>query len=327
MELALICLAVAFMVTGKHQKDTAQAAYKAGKEPPGLQKARMRHEKGGGRFKPARGGGQQPAGPGAARRTIATRWGHACEKARDRMEDKHQRWRAWYAEQAPQRDESWREKQQRRLDKRGQRLERFQCGWTRTKDSLNPSARACEDAAWNENTARSPYDCLTPAEAAAREAARQEAAGQEADAQEAASALKAPVQSGTQGSTPVPDGEQPQTGSESAPAEQPATTVLNSQNTNQTGGQTVYADAADRLHAAAEQIEQYRADLAAMGDGLEAKGWGVEVHGPVSDMDQHLADVAGGYRDLAGQMQTQGDSVNDAHDAHPYVPGGDAVLA
>lgn len=319
MELALICVAVAVMVFGKHSKDTAQAAYKSGHEPPGLQKARMRHEKGGGRFKPARGGGQRPAGPGATRRTLATRWGHACEKARDRMEDKHQRWRAWYAEQAPQRDAAWREKQQRRLNNRAERLDRWQSRWTQTKDTLNPAARAREDEAWNRN-AEPEADADEP-DPDADSAPEANSADTAMETDEATATEAAP-----EPDTAPADADQADESSPDTPAATDPVAPASS-NPKQTGAQTVYADAADRLHAAAEQIEQYRADLATMGEGLEAKGWGAEVHGPISDMDQHLADVAGGYRDLAGQMQTQGDAVNDAHDAHPYVPGGDAVLA
>jgi hypothetical protein len=82
----------------------------------------------------------------------------------------------------------------------------------------------------------------------------------------------------------------------------------------------MYNAAADRLTNAAERVEQYRADLAAMADGLDGKRWGVEVHGPIRDMDGHLAAVEGIYRDLAGQMQQQGDNVSDAHDRAPWVP-------
>jgi len=82
----------------------------------------------------------------------------------------------------------------------------------------------------------------------------------------------------------------------------------------------MYQQSATRLQNAAERVEQYRQDLAAMADGLDGKRWGVEVHGPIRDMDGHLAAVEGIYRDLAGQMQQQGDNVSDAHDRAPWVP-------
>ena len=50
VEVILLILAATYAVSGKHTKDTSLAAYKAGKEPPGLVKARLRHEAGGGRF-------------------------------------------------------------------------------------------------------------------------------------------------------------------------------------------------------------------------------------------------------------------------------------
>src|SRR5690606_18861930 len=113
VEIFILCAAVAYMFTGKFNKDTAQAAYKAGHEPPGVVKARMRHERGGGVRTPA----GTPKGRGATRLMLAQRWANACEKAKDKQDDKHRRWRAWFAEQAPQRDQQWREKQANKIAK------------------------------------------------------------------------------------------------------------------------------------------------------------------------------------------------------------------
>jgi len=115
---------------------------------------------------------------------------------------------------------------------------------------------------------------------------------------------------------------------EAAKADTPAGSATTPKNSDAAGkaGDSVYDAAADRLINAAERVEQYRADLAAMADGLDGKKWGVEVHGPIRDMDGHLSTVASTYRDLAAQMQQQGDSVSDAHDAHPYVPADAEVV-
>lgn len=147
MELLLICAAIAYTLTGKFSKDTNQAAYKAGKEPPGLARARMRHESGGGARKPS----GKPAGKGATRLLLSQRWSHACEKAKDRADDKHRRWQAWYAEQAPHRDEQWRGKQEKRLANSKRRADKF----AQARGMASPTAwreDRAEKHAWDENT-------------------------------------------------------------------------------------------------------------------------------------------------------------------------------
>lgn len=402
MELLLMCIAVAYTLTGKFNKDTNQAAYTAGKEPPGLVKARMRHESGGGARKPS----GKPTGKGSTRLLLSQRWANACEKAKDRADDKHRRWRAWYADQAESRDEQWRTKQATRIAKSEARAEKFagargilahpvdarrdrqagQQAWqenARRDATARPGAVDTADTGENEGTSGSEHQ--SPAEAQPH--------GPQRDTEHATdprsgvltftetdtglTVTAAPtgnstisgipedpstwtgtdrygrdIQSGI-GEVTAPDGasgvrhdtDREGLGSTVSPERKAVckqqfggdlnveyldgnTTIPTAAGTtNQSGEATVYDAAAARLHAAAEQIDQYRADLAAMADGLAAKQWGTEVHGPIGDMDQYLADVAGSYRDLAGQMQQQGDSVNDAHDEYPYVPGGDAVLA
>lgn len=149
MELLLICAAIAYTLTGKFSKDTNQAAYKAGKEPPSLARARMRHESSGGARKPS----GKPAGKGATRLLLSQRWSQACEKAKDRADDKHRRWQAWYAEQAPHRDEQWRAKQEKRLANSKRRADQF----AQARGMASPTAwreNRAEKHAWDENTRR-----------------------------------------------------------------------------------------------------------------------------------------------------------------------------
>lgn len=94
-----------------------------------------------------------------------------------------------------------------------------------------------------------------------------------------------------------------------------------------TEGNTVYEQAATRLIAAADQVAEYRDELSAFADTLAGKNWGVEVTGPIQDMDGQLVALEGEYRDLAGQMQHQGGQGDDAYDQAPWVPGPEAVLA
>ena len=147
MELFTLCLAIAYMVTGKFNKDTAIAAYQHGHEPPGLAKARMRHERRGGHYNES----GRPVGPGSTRLLLSTWWSAACQKAADRQHDKLRRWRAWYAEQAPQRDEQWRAKQRAKLQRRQRRLQRFE--HARGLISSIPE-RVRERQAWAENERR-----------------------------------------------------------------------------------------------------------------------------------------------------------------------------
>src|SRR5699024_8922474 len=145
------------MIGGKFDKDKTQAAYKAGKEPPGLAKARMRHESGGGLIRKSPGGAKnqkgKPAGHGAMRLALSQRWSQACEKSQDRAADKHRRWRQWYSEQAPERDQAWRDKQSRRIEKSQNRADKFARARGIARDVAGPASRQ-ERKAWNENTRR-----------------------------------------------------------------------------------------------------------------------------------------------------------------------------
>ncbi len=354
----LTCMVIAYFFT-KGKVDTA--AYTNGKESPGVAKARMRHETGGG----ARSASGRPKGKGALRLMLADRWANSCESARQRGEHKAKRRRAWYAETAPQRDAAWREKQLRKLRKAEEGRNRW--AGSGLIDLSEFRDRKAEEEAWAENERRNAAaaaaaaatdpaastgdpapatgtdpakpDEAKPTEDAATDGKDETKPDTEKPAADPAETEKAeePQSDETKaedsttptepqpaaGTDPVPAG----TG-EAAKADTPAGSATTPKNSDATGkaGDSVYNAAADRLTNAAERVEQYRADLAAMADGLDGKKWGVEVHGPIRDMDGHLATVASTYRDLAGQMQQQGDSVSDAHDAHPYVPADAEVV-
>jgi hypothetical protein len=90
-------------VTSPHGADPASApsaAYKAGKEPPSVTKARLRHQRGGG----ARTASGRPKVPGAFRLLLASRLANACMAAQQRGDHKAARRRAWYDEIAPVKD-------------------------------------------------------------------------------------------------------------------------------------------------------------------------------------------------------------------------------
>ena len=369
MELMLISLAIAYMFTSKHSKDTAQAAYKAGKEPPGLAKARMRHESGGSK-KP---GGQRkpngkPTGHGAMRLMVSQRWANACEKVKDKSDDKHRRWRAWYAEQSPERDAAWREKQATRIAKSEARADKFARARGIARDAVTPGARK-ERQAWDENTARDEETDQATTEADSLSVTDVPGEGDNDDAiavtPDAAGHMSGDhndpstwcgtdrygrdIQTGrgerrevtsSDGTVGViHDDDTYLTGGDVSPERRVVQQHATAHDSTTTGAATSgatstgigdivdYSSAAQALRTAAERVDQYRADLSAMADGLGGKQWGVEVHGPIRDMDEALATTAGNYRDLAAQMEIQGDSVRDAEDAHPYVPGAEVVNA
>ncbi|HEX6359549.1 hypothetical protein [Actinophytocola sp.] len=87
----------------------------------------------------------------------------------------------------------------------------------------------------------------------------------------------------------------------------------------------MYEDAILKLIAAADRVSQWRADLKSFVDIIEGNGWGVEVTGPLHDLDTLLATIEATYRDLAAAMQTAGDAGAAAHEQAPWVP--DGVLA
>ena len=309
MEVILIILAATYAISGKHKKDTSLAAYRAGKEPEGLVKARMRHERGGGRFVTRPGKDSKPKGPGATRLLIASRWAGACEKSKTKGEDKVKRWKAWYEEQAPQRDQAWRDKQNRKIEKRSDRLDRWQGRWTRTKNATQNVKDAAKGVFYSVDGEESESTSAgnTTEQPAEQQPAQTESAGEDTSGQSEPAANNAADAPGGAG-----------------PPQQSNTTT----NTSTGSGDIVeYKQAAAALRAAAERVEQYRVDLSAMADGLGGKKWGEEVHGTIRDMDNTLHEIAGDYRDMAGQMQQEGDNVADAEDAHPYVPGPEVVNA
>jgi outer membrane biosynthesis protein TonB len=367
----LTCMVIAYFFT-KGKVDTA--AYASGKESPGVAKARMRHESGGG----GRSASGRPKGKGAFRLMLADRWANACESARQRGEHKAKRRRAWFAETAPQRDAAWREKQLRKLG----RADDARRKWAERQGLIDLSEfrkRKDEDEAWKENERRNAEaaaaaattdpaaaptgtdpatptgdpaastdpakpDEAKPTEDAATDgkdetkpdAEQPDTAPADAEKAEEPTAEETKADEKAEDDSTTPAEPEPAAGTdpaaagtgEAAKADTPAGSATTPKNSDAAGkaGDSVYNAAADRLINAAERVEQYRADLAAMADGLDGKKWGVEVHGPIRDMDGHLSTVASTYRDLAGQMQQQGDSVSDAHDAHPYVPADAEVV-
>lgn len=108
--ILLTCMVIMYFVT-KGKVDTA--AYASGKESPGVAKARMRHEAGGGGHTPS----GKPKGKGALRLLAASRWNSACAAVQQAGEHKAARRRKWFEETAPLRDEAWRRKQLDRLAK------------------------------------------------------------------------------------------------------------------------------------------------------------------------------------------------------------------
>lgn len=297
VEVILLILAATYAVSGKHTKDTSLAAYKAGKEPPGLVKARLRHEAGGGRFVTRPGKDkQQPKGPGATRLLIASRWANACEKSKTRGEDKLKRWQAWYDERAPHRDKAWRDKQNRKMDKRAERLDKWQGRWTRTKNA--------KDAAKDAFSRR----------------------GEESEP-EASSAGNTPEQ---------PAEQQPSKSDEPLKVEFPTVNAneridkladhdrrvkeaRSSTNTTEEGD-AVYTSGAATMHNHAAEVEGYQKALTALGQDMADVKWGAEVHGPLADMHTKLKSVAARYRNLAETVKHQGDNVNDAYDDAPWSP-------
>jgi hypothetical protein len=102
----------------------------------------------------------------------------------------------------------------------------------------------------------------------------------------------------------------------------PREPVAEEGNTQPTEGtSTVYEDAVAQLLAAAQRVEQYANDLGAFADTLAAKGWGdAEITGPLKDLLPRLTELAGELRDLATQIQQQGNNGAEARDGHSYVP-------
>lgn len=313
MEILLLIVAATYAISGKHQKDTSVAAYKAGKEPPGLVKARMRHEAGGGRFATSPGKDRTPKGPGATRLLLASRWAGACEKAKTRGEDKLKRWQAWYQEQAPERDEQWREKQRRKMQRRTERLEKWQDRWTNAKTADSST----QDT--DESLSETPIQPDQPDESPST-------GGQTTDPSEEAQAQPDTESESEHADRVVtsddnPEGAaQPQNPQENASTAGGSTSTADTATTASIGELMDYQQGAATLNNHADEVDGYDTALSGLGQDMESVGWGAEVHGPLSDMHTKLQNVSARYRDLAENVKHQGDSVNDAYDDAPWAP-------
>jgi hypothetical protein len=439
------------------------AAYKAGKEPPSVAKARLRHARGGG----ARTDSGRPKGPGAFRLLLASRWANACLAAKQRADHKAARRRAWYDEIAPLKDEQWREKQQRRLDradvarrKWAERRGLIDLNEYRERKRENQAwdeneRRNAEDDAWDENRRRDAATTRTrtAGDTGAVTGTRPNVAKPDAVSDRAVrprprrsestpsdedplrplslEAERSPTsedivhhsnryvvdESGSgpgvartfhkpqpelgeptamcrieaSSNKPLPDedtifprngeafeeylarlsaigwkwkrvdpnnpfhlritpadmpeqpqAEQPQ--SEESQRDEPntqdagepgeavparsgsaATPAAAAVRGSTEGTSTVYEQAVANLIRRADEVAHFRANLATFADTLAGKKWGVEVTGPIKDMNTGLSELEGTYRDLAAQMRAQGDRGAEAYDKAPWVPGPEAV--
>lgn len=313
----LTCMVLAFFLT-KGKVDTT--AYANGKESPGVAKARLRHEnRGGGRSASGR-----PKGSGAFRLLLASRWDNACKSAAQRADHRAARRRDWFDRTKDSRDERWRAKMQRRLDRADQRRD----GWVGRLSGLRPDeyrSRRAEDAAWRENARRDaeaaqrnttndevkPADPGTAPDPATERAARsrQDRPGTKPKPR-LRSALVLPRKAAVIATKPA------------GPSPQP---VGNAPTTE--GNTNVYTRTVTGLIAEADKVAAWRRNLKALSDGLKAKGWGEAVTGPAADMDSELASIEGDYRNLAAQMKQQGDNGKAAYEQAPWVPSAEAVLA
>ncbi len=293
MEPILLIAAVTYMVSGKYGKDTAQSAYKAGKEPPGLVKARLRHEAGGGRFRTRPGKDKkEPKGPGATRLLLASRWAGACEKSKTKQEDKLRRWHAWYQERAPHRDQAWRDKQRKKLNNRAERLDKWQGRWTSTKSAAAGAKEAVKGAlSSNKDT-----ESEKPAAETASEQPNQQHAPE-----------------------PAPEPTAAEAGAD-APANPPSSSQPTNTSSSQQEGDAVYKSGASTMQNHAAEVEGYQKALTSLGEDMADVGWGNEVHTPLADMHTKLKSVAVRYRNLAETVKHQGDAVNDSYDEAPWSP-------
>ncbi|OLM28385.1 hypothetical protein Ae717Ps2_6492c [Pseudonocardia sp. Ae717_Ps2] len=316
----LTCVVVAFFVT-KGRTDTA--AYSNGKEPPGLARARMRHENAGG----ARTSSGRPTGRGAFGLLVASRWANACQAAQQRGEHRAARRRAWYDATAPGRDERWRAAQQRRLE----RADRARARWAHARgltatstDSPGTGAGAGGGVLELWGRRRDTRTSAGPVTGSA--------GGAVVATDDPGLPSRVPAADGqVPAARPTPDGngdgeavdpDVPAPATESPPS----TSTTTSTTSTSCGGPGMYEAAVTRLAAAADACGVYRTQLSGFTDRLAGQGWGEQVTGPLSDSLTVLADAESAYRDLASQMRAQGDQGRDAYEAAPYVPGPHAVL-
>lgn len=326
MEIILMILAASYMVGGKHSKDTSLAAYRAGKEPPGLVKARLRHEAGGGRFVTRPGKDKQPKGPGATRLLIASRWANACHKSKIRGEDKLKRWQAWYDERSPHRDKAWRDKQQRKIERRADRLDRWQGRWTATKDAAKNavSRRSDEDTDAVTDEAQQP-DAVSTDTVPEQPGPHQQPAQTDKPLK-----IEFPTVDAAEGLKNSPQRPWPERPSATESAQvlqesnQAAKAADTTTHTSEQGG-AVYESGASEMHNHADEVDGYEKALTGLGQDMQTVGWGAVVHAPLADMHTKLQSVSGRYRNLAETVKHQGDTVNDAYDEAPWSPDRDVL--
>ncbi|HEX6359527.1 hypothetical protein [Actinophytocola sp.] len=119
------------------------------------------------------------------------------------------------------------------------------------------------------------------------------------------------------------DGAESKDGDASEPATpSPTEPVAGEASDRPTGGTSnMYQEAVAKLLATADRFEAYANDLGVFADSLAGKGWGqAEITGPLMDLVPGLTQRAGELRDLAAQMQQQGNSGQGAREEAPYVP-------
>ncbi|WP_224389019.1 hypothetical protein [Pseudonocardia sp. ICBG1293] len=331
----LTCVVVAFFVT-KGRTDTA--AYSNGKEPPGLTRARMRHENAGGGARTSSG---RPTGQGAFGLLVASRWTEACRAAQHRAEHRAARRRAWFDETAPSRDERWRTTQQRRLD----RADRARARWAQARGLLPVAGSGSASGASSAigTGSAGPAGAKSSEPWGRRRHATCPAAGASGGAVVATDdpgLPSPPVAEQVPVARPVPDEDGgvdlddfPSTAPEAAPSSSPSGTAPAAESsptatstTTSSGGDGMYEAAVARLIAAADACGVYQTQLSAFTDRLSGDGWGDQVTGPLADSLSGLNAAEGLYRGLAEQMRAQGDRGRDAYDQAPYVPGPHAVL-
>ncbi|WP_226359315.1 hypothetical protein [Pseudonocardia sp. ICBG601] len=324
---------MAFFVT-KGRTDTA--AYSNGKEPPGLARARMRHENAGG----ARTSSGRPTGRGAFGLLVASRWAEACRAAQHRGEHRAARRRAWFDETAPGRDERWRAVQQRRME----RADRARARWAQAR-GLHPATSASgAGGAGDGPGASGPSAAADPELWGRRRQATRPAAGASGGTVVATDdpGLPAPpADEQVPAARPAADGvvdlddpddlpdaaADPDVGLVAGTSPSPSSGSVSSTTTSTvSGGNGMYEAAVARLIAAAEACGVYQTQLSAFTDRLAGDGWGDQVTGPLGDSLSGLNAAEGLYRGLAEQMRAQGDRGRDAYDQAPFVPGPHAVL-
>lgn len=347
----LTCMVVAFFLT-KGKVDTA--AYSNGKEPPGVVRARMKHESGGGARTPS----GRPTGRGALGLMLASRWANACQAAQQRADHRAARRRAWYDETAPRKDAAWRDRQQRKLERSDWARER----WAQARGLFTGTSTGTGPAPWESgrhtNTAQpdrdpnttepsdknvdaSPTEDHTPDTPTDPPGEGDDTQpGQEPDkvAREPRTESGPVVtESGPVARTPEPDAETgpaiPEPASpvanplpDSRPAPTNGATHRSSIAPPTQGSTTVYEQAVQKLIHAADQVNEFHGNVSALADRLAGDGWGTEATGPLADSLPALDAWEGVYRDTAAAMKAQGDQGAAAYEQAPYVPGAHAVL-